>query len=184
MNCNLACSPAQAGSEQRPCPQGSLFPILAFPPLSLHTHTHTQNPTMTVGGSLEEPGRELQCVVLCSVSMRVYVNFLFYGGSSLHMYRSLFRCSVWEKKKKKGCVKFSWICNLYGKRHAVFLGNSSLSRRFTVQLQFCKSYNFYIIIQSTILEHYRPLISTDQLNEGQLGWALGCGHERNLNSSH
>lgn len=101
MNCNLACSPAQAGSEQRPCPQGSLFPILAFPPLSLHTHTHTQNPTMTVGGSLEEPGRELQCVVLCSVSMRVYVNFLFYGGSSLHMYRSLFRCSVWEKKKKK-----------------------------------------------------------------------------------
>lgn len=86
------------------------------------THPYS-GPHRDGGGSRKEPGRELQCVVflwLCSC-VCVYVNFLFYRGSSVHMYRSLFWFSLWEKRTEKKIV--SILMNQYGKQLALFLGS-------------------------------------------------------------
>lgn len=72
-------------SEHRPGPQGSPFPLAVFLP-------PTKAPTMSLAESY-------------SVRVCVRINFLFYRGSSVCMYRSLFRFSLWEKStEKKDCV--------------------------------------------------------------------------------
>lgn len=80
---NLVCSPAGAGSEQRPGPQGSLFPHLATPP----PHTHMKDSPLW--------GKAWQRSTVCVCEHDV--NFLFYRGSNVCMCR-LFRFSLWEKK--------------------------------------------------------------------------------------
>lgn len=79
-------------SEHRPGPQGSPFPLAVFLP-------PTKAPTMSLAESY-------------SVRVCVRINFLFYRGSSVCMYRSLFRFSLWEKstEKKRRLCQFSWIC--------------------------------------------------------------------------
>lgn len=65
----------------------------------------------------------VRVVFVLSECVCVYVNFLFYRGSSVCMYRS-FRFSLWEKKRKGQQHKIvSILMHLYGKRLALFLGS-------------------------------------------------------------
>lgn len=91
------------------------FPFSPAPPPNSEPHRD--------GG---EPGSELQCVCVC-IYVRVCpsdVNFLFYWGSSVRVYRS-FRFSLWEKEGRKKSL--SSLMNQYGKRPSLCLGRTILS---------------------------------------------------------
>ncbi len=163
----LACSPAWTGSEQRPGPQGSLFPFLALlpsPPTHTHTHTHRTPPWW---------GRAWQRAAVCGVCalcvcVCVCVNFLFYRGSSVRMYRSLFRFSLRKKQdRKKDCVNSHesvWeTTSIVSGKLPCSLSKNIFCLTCEVQTQSpnqtLRSMSFRYSSQRTFLKHYQLLSS-------------------------
>lgn len=138
--------------------------------------------------------RAIVCVCVCA-SVCVRINFLFYRGSSVCMYRSLFRFSLWEKStEKKRLCQFSWICmgttSIVSGKLPYFLSKNIFWFTGKVQMQCLNQTEKRVIslFQSTKKSqnttNYHPFISNvllllpDKLIKLRADWldTESCGH--------